>query len=352
MLKPRTCIASLEPYRSPIAERVGLNLDLNENTAGCSERVLARLQALSKHDVATYPDRAAGERLVGGFLGVAAEQVLLTNGIDEGLLLLSATYLGDGDEMLFADPTFVMYPIYGHATGARVVRVESGDDLVFPTQGVLAKISPRTRLITIANPNNPTGTVVPREDLLRIVAAAPDTAVLVDEAYFEFGGETLLPELARHANLCIARTFSKAYGMAGLRLGVLIGAAEQIECMRRFCSPFNVNAVALSCLEEALADQESVGSYIALVKEGRERLGELCRELGLTFWPSRTNFVLIRVGPSCRALVEGMARRGVSVRDVSGNPGCKGCMRITVGTREQMDTVLRVMRESAAECLP
>jgi histidinol-phosphate aminotransferase len=194
--------------------------------------------------------------------------------------------------------------------------------------------------------------VVPREDLLRIVAAAPDTAVLVDEAYFEFGGETLLPAMSRHDNLFVARTFSKAYGMAGLRLGVLTGAAEQIECMRRFCSPFNVNAVALACLEEALADQETVSSYIAQIKEGRERLEELCRELGLTLWPSRTNFVLIRVGASCKALVERMALRGVSVRDVSGNPGCKGCVRITVGTREQMDTVLRVMRESAAECLP
>lgn len=349
MLKPRECIAALEPYRSPILSRAGLNLDLNENTAGCSERVLARLRTLTKRDVAMYPEREVGERLVGNFLGIRPEQVLLTNGVDEGLLLLCATYLGEGDEMLLADPTFVMYPIYGRATGARLVRIPAGEDFAFPTGDLLARISSRTRLITIANPNNPTGTLVPRADLLRVLDGAPDAAVLVDEAYFEFGGETLLPELSRYGNPFIARTFSKAYGLAGLRLGALIGAPEQIGCMRRFCSPFNVNAAALACLEEALADQAFVSEYVAQVKEGRERLAKLFDELGLRSWPSRTNFVLVRVGASCGKFVEVMARRGVLVRDMSASPGCDGCVRITVGTNQQMDEVLRTVREAIEE---
>jgi histidinol-phosphate aminotransferase len=349
MLKPKTCIAALEPYRSPIVSRAGLNLDLNENTAGCSDRVLARLRTLTKRDVAMYPEREAGERLAASFLGVRPEQVLLTNGIDEGLYLLAATYLGEGDEMLLADPTFVMYPIYGRATGARLVRVLADDDFAFPTRELLARISPGTRLITIANPNNPTGTMVPRTDLLRIVESAPDAAVLVDEAYFEFGGETLLPELARYSNLFIARTFSKAYGLAGLRLGALLGAPEQIGYLRRFCSPFNVNAAALACLEEALADQAFVTDYVTQVKQGRERLTKLCQELGLRFWPSRANFVLVRVGVNCGKFVEAMARRSVRVRDLPTSPGCEGCVRITVGTLEQMDEVLRAAREAIGE---
>src|SRR5882672_405420 len=162
MLKPRECIATLEPYRSPVGNRTGLNLDLNENAAGCSERILARLRTLTTRDVAMYPSREVGERVVANFLGVRPEQLLLTNGIDEGLYLLSATYLAEGDEMLFADPTFVMYPIYGRSTGARLVRVMADQDFTFPTTKLLAAISPRTRLITIANPNNPTGTVASR----------------------------------------------------------------------------------------------------------------------------------------------------------------------------------------------
>lgn len=349
MLKPRECIAALSPYRSPIVSREGLNLDLNENTGGCSPRVLARLQSLSALDLARYPERELGEQAVAKFLGLKPEQVLLTNGVDDALLALFGTYLGPGDEMIFADPTFVMYSIYGQATGAHLVRLRAGADFAFPTAELIERISPRTRVIAIANPNNPTGTAAPRQDLHRIVEAAPDAAVLVDEAYFEFHGETLLPDLARYPNLFVARTFSKAYGLAGLRLGVLAGAPEQIGYVRRFCSPFNVNAVALAGLEEALADQGFVAEYVSQIKQGRDRLGQLCDELGLRFWPSRANFMLVRVGPSADAFVSALARRGIRVRDVSASLGCEGCVRITIGTRPQVDGVLAAIRETVAE---
>jgi len=188
-------------------------------------------------------------------------------------------------------------------------------------------------------------------DLLRIAEAAPDAAVLVDEAYFEFCGETLLPDLTARPNLFAARTFSKAYGLAGLRLGVLTGAAEQIGYIRRHSAPFNVNSVALACLEEAQADQAFVRDHVAQVKQGRERLAQLFAELGLRFWPSQTNFVLVRVGADAKAkaFVESMRRRGVLVRDSTSSPGCEGCVRITVGTPEQMDGVLQAIREAVAE---
>jgi histidinol-phosphate aminotransferase len=238
-----------------------------------------------------------------------------------------------------------MYPMLGEALGAKVVRLQSGEDLALPVADLLARISPRTRVI--ANPNNPTGLAAPRADLLRIAEAAPDAAVLIDEAYFEFCGETLIPDLALHPNLFVARTFSKAYGLAGLRLGVLTGAAEQIGYLRRFGLPFNVNAAALACMEEALADQAFVRDHVAQVKEGRERLAQLFNELGLRFWPSQTNFVFVRVGASAQTFVESMQRRGILVRDLSASPGCDGCVRITVGTPRQMDGVLNAIREAA-----
>jgi len=354
MLTPRAPIAGLSPYRSPIVSRAGLSLDLNESMAGCSPRVLARLRALSAAEVSMYPQREVGERLIANFLRIAPEQVLLTNGIDEALSLLFTSYLGAGDELLFADPTFVMYPMLGEALGAQVVRLQSGEDLALPVADLLARVSPRTRVIAIANPNNPTGLAAPRADLLRIAEAEPDAAVLIDEAYFEFCGETivdktLIPDLALHPNLFVARTFSKAYGLAGLRLGVLTGAAEQIGYLRRFALPFNVNAAALACLEEALADQAFVRDHVAQVKEGRERLTQLFNELGLRFWPSQTNFVLVRVGASAQTFVESMQGRGILVRDFSASPGCDGCVRITVGTPSQMNGVLQAIREAIAE---
>jgi histidinol-phosphate aminotransferase len=354
MLKPRASIAGLSPYHSPIVSRSGVSLDLNESMAGCSPRVLARLRSLSAADMSLYPQREIGERLVANFLGLAPEQVLLTNGVDEALSVFFASYLGPNDngavdELLFADPTFVMYPMLGEALGAKVVRLRLGEDLTLSVADFLARISPRTRVIAIANPNNPTGRAAPRVDLLEIAEAAPDAAMLIDEAYFEFGGETLIPDLASHPNLFVARTFSKAYGLAGLRLGVLTGAAEQIGYLRRFCLPFNVNAVALACLEEALADQAFVRDHVAQVKQCRERLTQLFNELGLRFWPSQTNFVLVRVGTTAKAFVEAMQKRGILVRDSSSNPGCDGCVRITVGTPSQMDGVLQAIREAIAE---
>ena len=234
------------------------------------------------------------------------------------------------------------------------MRAQSGEDLTLPVTDLLARISARTRVIAIANPNNPTGLATSRAELLRIAEGAPDAAVLIDEAYFEFCGgaltcRTLIPDLERHPNLFVARTFSKAYGLAGLRLGVLTGAAEQIDYLRRLSLPFNVNAMALACLEEALADRSFVSEHVAQVKRGRDRLAQLFTELSLRFWPSHTNFVLVRVGAPAKTFVEAMQRHGILVRDSSANPGCEGCVRITVGTPQQMDGVLQAIREAIAE---
>jgi histidinol-phosphate aminotransferase len=356
MLKPRETIAGLKPYHSPILSREGLSLDLNESMAGCSPRALARLHSLSAKDLSLYPQREAGEKLIANFLGIAPGQVLVTNGMDEALSLLFTAYLDAEDELLFADPTFVMYPMLGAAVGAQVVRVPSGEDLILPVADLLARISPRTRVIAIANPNNPTGLAASRADLLRIVESAPNAAVLIDEAYFEFCGgtltcRTLIPDLPRHSNLFVARTFSKAYGLAGLRLGVLTGDADQIDYLRRLSLPFNVNSVVLACLEEALADRSFVSEHVAQIKRGREQLAQLFNDLSVRFWPSQTNFVLVHIGQTARTFVEAMKRRGILVRDFSASPCCQGCVRITVGTPKQMDQVLPAIRESFAESL-
>ena len=348
MLKPRPSIESLHAYRSPIVSRDGLCLDLNENMVGCSPKVVARLRTLTVEEVSKYPLREDGERLVAAHLGIAPEQVLLTNGMDDAIALLFSAYLDRGDELLFADPTFVEYPIQGAACGAQVIRVASDPDLALPADKILSRISSRTRVIAIANPNNPTGLTAPRAELLRIVEAAPDAALLIDEAYFEFCGETLIGDLARYPNLFVTRTFSKAYGLAGLRLGVMTGAVEQVSFLRRSCPPFNVNAVAMACLEAALQDQAFVRDSVEQARSGCQQIERLCGELGLKYWPSSANFVLVRVGANAD-FVSQMQSHGVLVRDISRNPGCDGCVRITAGTREQMPGILATIRESAAK---
>lgn len=349
MLSARKAVQSLPTYHPPLSGRTGLRLDFNENTLGCSPRVAEQLHKISRDTLACYPERGSVEAQVASFLGRSAEEVLLTNGVDEGIHLLCETYLELGDEVMIVVPTFAMYEIYAQATGARVLRIPAGKDFTFPTAAVLAALSPQTRLIAIANPNNPTGTVVSAEVLLRIAEAAPQAAFLVDEAYFEFHGETLMAHVAKVANLFVARTFSKAYGLAGLRIGVLAGEESQMKMVRRVSSPYNVNAAALACLPAAIADAEYLTNYVAEAVESRRRLEAFFANENIRYWPSRANFVLAKLAELRISFVEAMKRRGILVRDRNSDYGCEGCVRITAGTPSQADILLSAMEEVVRE---
>ena len=343
MLRPREAVRTLPSYHPPLAGRDGLRLDFNENTVGCSPRVLERLRQLGPEQLARYPEREPVEAAVAEILGVDPTELLLTNGVDEAIHLLCETYLEADDEALIVVPTYSMYRIYMMAAGAKVISVAAGEDFEFPTDDLCKAVTPRTRLIAIANPNNPTGTVAPERDLLRIARSAPGAAVLVDEAYFEFCGQSVMAARDDFPNLFVARTFSKAYGLAGLRIGVLVGDAEQMRLVRRVSSPYNVNAAALACLPEALADQSYIQQYVSEVRESRARLERALEAAGIQFWPSQANFVLVRVG-AAPAFVEHMRRRGILVRDRSGDPAARaayashwgranmpiGCLRLSM----------------------
>ncbi len=349
MLEARVAVKNLHAYRPPLAGRQGLRLDFNESTIGCSPRVLARLRLLDAETLARYPEREPVEAEVADFLDLDAAEVLLTNGVDEGIHLLCATYLEPGDEAIIVVPTFAMYALFAQAEGACVEQVLAAEDFSFPGEALLARISPRTRLIAVANPNNPTGTAVRCDFLLRIAQDAPQAAILVDEAYFEFHGETILDYTVRPTNLFVARTFSKAYGLAGLRIGMLAGDAKQMAMVRRVASPYNVNAVALAVLPEALRDQEYVEQYVAEVQRGRTVLEEELGTLGLQYWPSRANFVLVRIGPAHAEFVKALRERGILVRDRHTDPRCEGCVRLTVGSEEHVRTLIAALREVIAE---
>ena len=352
MLRPREAVRTLPVYHPPLAGRKGLRLDFNENTAGCSSRVLEKLRSLDAEHLAKYPEREPVEAVVADFLRVDASELLLTNGVDEAIHLLCETYLQPGDEALIVVPTYSMYRIDVMAADAQLISVPVSGGFRFSAESVIAAISTRTRFIAIANPNNPTGTVASGDQLLQIARSAPEAAVLVDEAYFEFYGETMLKEWRQSSNIFVARTFSKAYGLAGLRLGVLAGDREQMRAVRRVSSPYNVNAIALACLPEALADQAYISRYVDEVLQTRARLESALEANGIQFWPSRANFVLAKVGsskPDAARFVEEMRRRGILVRDRSSDYACEGCVRITCGPREHGDRLLAALSEVCKE---
>lgn len=310
MLSARKAVCEMHEYHPPLAGRTGLRLDFNENTTGCSPRVLARLRAITAEDLARYPEREPVEALVAEYLRLPPDQVLLTNGVDEAIHLLCETYLEPSDHAIVVTPAFSMYEIFAEATGAQVVRVQAGEDLRFPFDAVMRAVAAPTRLIAVASPNNPTGSVASREQLMAIAKSAPNAALLVDEAYYEFYGETVLSDVVRQPNLFVARTFSKAYGLAGLRIGILVGPREQMPMVRRVSSPYSVNAMALLALPEALADSAFVAGYVADVNSGRSRLEGALTRAKVQWWPSKANFVrsgLARNTASLWKLCDGMA---------------------------------------------
>ena len=352
MLKPRNVVSAIPGYHPPLAGRQGLRLDFNENTVGCSPRVLERLRSLTAEDLARYPERQPIETTVAGFLGISESELLLTNGVDEAIHLLCQTYLAPGDEALIVVPTYSMYRIYMSAAGAQVISIPADQDFQLPLNALRDRITDHTRLIAIANPNNPTGTFTSAEQLLEIARSAPAAAILIDEAYFEFCGRTLLPSRRKSPNVFITRTFSKAYGLAGLRTGVLIGDPDQMASLRRVCSPYNVNAVALACLPEALADQDYIERYVNETLRSRTRLESTLASRGIRFWPSQANFVLARIGSTksdSQAFVEQMRRRGILVRDRSSDYACEGCARFTLGIEEHTNRLLTVLEEVLEE---
>lgn len=347
MIKARRCVCEMKEYESPLAgPEIDLRLDMNENTTGCSPRVLAKIRSLDAKLLALYPRRESGEKLVADFLGVQASELLLTNGADEGIDVLCRAYLDAEDELVIIVPAFAMYEIFAQISGAKTVRVPTGPDFSFPLDKVLGAITPRTRMVVITNPNNPTGVAARRADMLRVLQAAPDAAVLLDEAYFDFYGETLMDQVGQISNLFIARTFSKVYGLAGLRLGVLAGPAEQMAILRRIAPPFNINAFAIECLAEALADRQFVQDYVNQIRSTREWLRNELGLLGFKCWPSHTNFLLVNFGDSRGAILSGMRAEGIALRN---RPDCEGCVRISIGTQPEMERVVAVLKKIISE---
>jgi histidinol-phosphate aminotransferase len=347
--RARKAVLAMPEYHPPLAGRDALRLDFNENTLAASPKVIERLRQTTAEGLTKYPEREGVERIAAEHFGLQVTQVLLTNGVDEAIHLLCAAFLEDDDEALIQTPTFFMYEVSAGMMTAHVKKVQADASLEFPYSRFLAAITPKTKLIMVASPNNPTGAVVSREHLLGICAAAPQAVVMVDEAYFHFFGETVMEDVGRVPNLVVARTFSKAYGLANLRIGMLVGSAELMKYVRKVSSPYNVNGVALDCLPVALADDAYVQWYAEQVHAGRARMMDGLRALGVDFFPSHANFVLMKIGSKHAELVKAMRAHGVLLRDRSTDPGCDGFVRITIGVDEHVTRGLAALKDALAE---
>ncbi len=345
-MRPRPAVAAMAPYSPPTAGRAGkLRLDFNENTVGSSPRVIAALrEQLDPAGLAVYPEYGEAKEAVARYFHVQPEQFVFTNGTDEAIQVFLNTYVDDGQEVLVMRPSYAMYRFYAEVAGARIREVEyPPPQLEFPLQAVLDAITPDTRAVLLANPNNPTGTGISMLGIERILRRARKAVVLVDEAYYEFAGVTALPEIERVPNLFVCRTFSKVFGMAAMRLGCLFSHPANVAYLHKAQSPYSVNTLAVMAAQAAVRDAQYVEKYVAEVLAARELLCYGLEALQIPYVPSSANFVLARLGKRAIPVRDALRERGILVRDRSYE--VPGCVRMTVGTREQTRRLLDALEE-------
>lgn len=344
-LPVRQAILDRRTYEAPAEGRSGkVRLDFNENTSGCSPAVRRALAKLTVKQLAMYPEyRKPTERLA-RYFRVRPEELLLTNGGDDALRVFFDTFVEPNTSILICEPTFPMYRYWAEIAGAQVCALHYGANMEFPIDGVLAGLRKNPRVLFIANPNNPTGTLIGEKELRSILEVATRTVVVMDEAYAEFSDFTALSWIREYPQLFVARTFSKVAGLASLRLGAVIGCADSLAIVRRAMPPFPVNLAALVAASAAIGDPAGMRAYVAEVKRLRVWVAKELRELGVKTYPSAGNFLLADLGATGPALVRRLEKKGILLRDRSKDMG-SGFARISMGTAMEMRQLLKAIRK-------
>lgn len=345
----RRAILERMTYEPPAEGREGkIRLDFNENTAGCSPAVLRALSKLTPKQIAMYPEVLKGTAKLARYFGVAVEELLLTNGGDDALRVFFDAFVDAGSHILICEPTFPMYRYYAEIYGAKIDVCRYDAAMKFPLADVLKKLKKKPRVFFLANPNNPTGTLVPLPDLKKILEAAPRTAVVFDEAYAEFSGLTAISWIGKYPNLFVARTFSKAAGLAGLRLGAVIARADSLDLVRRAMPPYPINLAALVSAVAAVSDKKTLQGFVRNILKTRRWFANELNKMGVFTYPSAGNFLLANFGPSGPALFTKLEKKGILLRERTKAIG-PGFVRIGIGTRAEMEALLRAIGRLGAK---
>ena len=340
-LPVRKAILERRTYEPPGEGRADkVRLDFNENTAGCSPAVTRALAKLSPKQLAMYPEYEVGTRRLARHFAVSPSELLLTNGGDDALRVFFDAFVDAGTEVLICEPTFPMYRYYGEIAGARIRALRYGSQMDFPLDGVVAALRSAPRVLFVANPNNPTGTLLERGAIETILKAALRTAMVIDEAYAEFSGVSVVPWINKYPQLFVTRTFSKTAGLAGLRLGAVMACAPSLAMLRRAMPPFPVNVAALTAAEAAVSDRRTMRRYVRDIVRMRTWLVKELDKIGVRVFPSAGNFLLANFGPAGPALFKKLEQDGILLRERSKDMGA-GFVRITIGTRDEMELLLR-----------
>ena len=349
---PRAELADLVAYDAKDV-RAEINLSANENPRNLPGEVLEKLADRVRFDIPfnRYPDPLATRlrELIAQANGLDAANVLVGNGGDEIILDIILAWGGPGRKLVDMPPTFAMYEIEARVTGPRVVGVPRNAEFGVDGEALMAAVADQDPdIVVISNPNNPTGTMT-AETLLIELLNATDALVLVDEAYFEFSRQTMRPHMERHPNLAILRTFSKAFSLAGLRAGYLLAHADVVRELTKVRQPYSVNRFTQVAASLAFRERMVFEAGVRETMRNRDRLVHGLAEMSeVAVFPSEANFVLFRVDHASAIWRDLLHDHSILVRDLSRTPGLEDCLRVTVGTEEEVDRFLQAMDEILA----
>ena len=347
MIRPRKAIEKMKPYNPPLEGRRGLiRLDFNENTVGCSPKVLEAIRRIPAEEIASYPEYSRFKKKLANCLKIKENELMTNNATDESIMVIMQTYIEKGDEVILPVPTFAMFRFYAQLMDANIKEILYNKDLSFPTESVLKSITKKTKLVILCNPNNPTGTPIKREDIIKIIkkAEANNSLVLLDEAYVQYNKETCRDLINKCKNLIVIQTFSKAYGMAGLRLGYAIANKGVMKNLLKVASPYSVNTIATAAGSAAIDDLEFVNEYVKEVEKSKKIIYRELKRLGIKAYPTSANFLIAYFGKNAKKIADELKENGILVRDRSNYPLLEGCLRIGIGTVEQTNQLIKALK--------
>ncbi len=345
-LPVRKAILNRRTYEALAEGRKGkIRLDFNENTSGCGERARRALARLSAKELAMYPEYEGPTKKIAKYFGVRPEEIALTNGGDDALRVFFDTFVEPGSHILICEPTFPMYRYYAEIAGAGVKALRYTAKMELPLDEALAEVRRKPRVMFLANPNNPTGTLVGKRAIAKLLQTATETVMVLDEAYSEFSGESVVPWIRRYEHLFVVKTFSKAAGLAGLRLGAVIAQRDSLALVKRALPPYPVNVGALAAGTAAVEDRQTLMNYVNEVKRLRTWFTNELRKHKVRVFPSAGNFVLADFDDLGPALFRELGRRGILVRERSKDLG-PGFARISIGTESELKQVLGALRRA------
>lgn len=345
MILPKKSIIDAEGYEVPLyLDDYLMKLDFNENLIGPSPKVLEAIKNISFKDIKFYP--AIGNLIseIASINNIDQSMIMATNGADEAINYVFDTFIEPNDNVITVKPSFSMPKVYAKSTGCNYIEIDYEEKWVFPTDEFLNNIDEKIKMVIITTPNSPTGEVVIREDLLKILNKAKNSIVLLDETYSSFAKEQFHDLVTDYKNLIITRSMSKDYALAGLRIGYIISNPENIELIRRIISPYSVNNIAAIAAVAALKDKEFFADMKAKIQESKKILSEGLTALGAVVYPSEGNFLCVDFGKKAEFIYKKLLNSGIKVKYYTNDPDLKNCFRLTVPAPEQAKILLDILK--------